>query len=147
MKNVLTCPCDGEQDEERFSVYAMSKKEAEEYKWLESEKVGYDLGEACLRKWVREHWWGFLRARWIEHLQGRRFWMELDRGDFGLLLHEFHCDALLLDRILDQIKAGAENLDIILWADVWHIPRQPVLDILEQLDINGHRLVHQFDPI
>ena len=65
---------------------------------------------------MQEHWWGYLRARWLEHLQGKRFWVELDRGDFGLLQREFHDQPLLLDRILDRLKAGQENLDIICWA-------------------------------
>src|SRR5438270_11800280 len=106
---------------ERLSVYADCEKEMERYKWIRSEKAGHDLGEAAIRRWVKEHWWGYLRARWLEHLQGRRFWVELDRGDFGLLQRTFHDNVLLLDRILDRIKAGQENLDIICWAHDWGI--------------------------
>jgi hypothetical protein len=103
------------------------------------------LGEAAIRRWVKEHWWGYLRARWLEHLQGRRFWVELDRGDFGLLLRTFHDNALLLDRILDRIKAGQENLDIICWALDWGIDTRALIQILEALDINSRRLAHRFD--
>lgn len=131
---------------EKSSVYAESEKEALRYKWIESEKAGRDLGEDALRKWVKNHWWGYLRARWLEHLQGKRFWEELDRGDFGLLLREFHDNTLLLDRILDRLKAGQENLDIIVWAQNWGIAILPVLQILEALDINSRRLAHRFDP-
>jgi hypothetical protein len=73
--------------------------------------------------------------------------VELDRGDFGLLLREFHNDSVLLDRILDRLKAGQENLDIIGWAHRWGIPISRVLQILEALDINSRRLAHSFDPI
>jgi hypothetical protein len=132
---------------EKCSVYAEGEQEALRYKWIESEKAGRDLGEAALRRWVQYHWWGYLRARWLEHLQGKRFWVELDRGDFGLLLREFHNDALLLDRILDRLKAGQENLDIICWAHRWGISTQSVMQILEALDINSRRLAHRFDPI
>ena len=131
---------------EKSSVYVESEQEALRYKWIESEKAGRDLGEAALRRWVREHWWGYLRARWIEHLEGKRFWVELDRGDFGLLQKRFQEYALLLDRILDRLKAGQENLDIICWAHKWGIPIDPVLQILEALDINSRRLAHRFDP-
>ena len=131
---------------EKCSVYAEGEQEALRYKWIESEKAGHDLGEAAIRRWVKEHWWGYLRARWLEHLQGRRFWVELDRGDFGLLLREFHDNTLLLDRILDRLKTGQENLDIIRWAHSWNIPIEPVLQILEALDINSRRLAHRFDP-
>ena len=131
---------------ERCSVYSDSEKEAQCYKWIESEKAGHDLGEAALRRWVQCHWWGYLRARWLEHLQGKRFWVELDRGDFGLLEEKFRDSTLLLDRILDRLKSGQENLDIICWAQAWSIPIEPVLQILEALDINSRRLAHRFDP-
>jgi hypothetical protein len=131
---------------EKCSVYEDSEQEAMRFKWIESEKAGRDVGEDAIRRWVREHWWGYLRARWIEHLQGRRFWVELDRGDFGLLHQRFQDNILLLDRILDRLKAGQENLHIILWAQDWHIPHEPVLEILEALDINSRRLACRFDP-
>jgi hypothetical protein len=131
---------------EKCSVYADCEQEAMRYKWIESEKAGRDLGEAALRRWVQQHWNGYLRARWMEHLQGKRFWVELDRGDFGLLQRTFHDNAFLLDRILDRLKAGQENLDILIWALDWGVPTGPVLQILEALDINSKRLAHRFDP-
>jgi hypothetical protein len=109
---------------EKSSVYLDGEQEALRYKWIESEKAGHDLGEAAIRRWVQNHWWGYLRARWLEHLQGKRFWVELDRGDFGLLQRKFHDNTLLLDRILDRLKAGQENLDIICWAHTWGVPRR-----------------------
>jgi len=130
---------------ETSSVYVDCEKEALRFKWIESEKVGYDLGESAIRKWVKQHWWGYLRARWLEHLQGTRFWLELDRGDFGLLQRRFQDQALLLDRILDRFKTGQENLDIILWAQDWGISFESVCEILEGLDINSRRLEHQFE--
>jgi hypothetical protein len=132
---------------EKCSVHVESEQEALRFKWIESEKAGHDLGEEAIRRWVREHWWGYLRARWLEHLQGRRFWVELDRGDFGLLGRRFHDNSLLLDRILDRLKAGQENLDIICWALKWGIDMGAVVEILEALDINSRRLAHRFDPL
>jgi len=131
---------------EKSSVYIESEQEALRYKWIESEKAGRDLGESAIRKWVKDHWWGYLRARWLEHLQGKRFWVELDRGDFGLLQHQFQDQSLLLDRILDRLKSGQENLDIIRWALDWGITTTLVLQILEALDINSRRIAHRFDP-
>jgi hypothetical protein len=131
---------------ERASVYIDGEQEALRFKWIESEKAGCDLGEAAIRRWVQCHWWGYLRARWLEHLQGKRFWVELDRGDFGLLERRFHDNTLLLDRILDRLKAGQENLDIICWALNWGLDTGPVVQILEALDINSRRLSHRFDP-
>src|SRR5262245_11661208 len=130
---------------EKSSVYVDGEQEALRCKWIESGKAGCDLGEAAIRRWVQNRWWGYLRARWLEHLHGKRFWVELDRGDFGLLQKKFHDNTLLLDRILDRLKAGQENLDIICWAQHWGIPMTPVLQILEALDINSRRLAHRFD--
>jgi hypothetical protein len=131
---------------QRSSVYAECEREIERFKWIESEKAGRDLGESASRRWVKDHWWGYLRARWLEHLHGKCFWVELDRGDFGLLKRTFHDNTLLLDRILDRIKAGQENLDIICWAHDWGVDTIPLIQILEELDINSRRLAHRFDP-
>lgn len=130
---------------ERCSVWDYSQREADEFKWIESERAGRDLGEAALKRWVREHWWGFLRARWIEHLQGTRYWIELDHDDFGLVLREFPEQRPLLSEIVGHLKAGKDNLEIIKWAVEERIPVDPVFRILERLDINGHRIIHQLD--
>lgn len=128
------------------SVHAEGHREALAYRWIESERAGRDLGDACIKKWILQHWNGFLRARWIEHLQGRTYWMELDRNDFGLLLHEFKDEEALLDRILERMKEGKENLDVIQWAQDFGLPTVRVLKILERLDVNSRRLSCQFDP-
>jgi hypothetical protein len=129
------------------SVYQDCIEEENRHKWIESQKAGYDLGEGCIHGWVRKHWQGYLRARWVEHLQGKCFWVELDRGDFGLLQREFHDQKPLLDTILDQLKSGKENLHVILWAIDNHTPTEPVLNILKALDVNSRRLVHRFDAV
>src|SRR6516162_9234087 len=119
---------------EKASVFVDCEQEAQRFKWIESERAGRDLGESAIRRWVQQHWWGYLRARWLEHLEGKRFWVELDRGDFGLLQRRFHDNETLLDRILDRLKTGQENLDILVWAIDWGITTEPVLQILEVLD-------------
>ncbi len=123
----------------RLSVHDRGAVEAQRYKWIESEKAGRDLGVWAIRCWVREHWNGFLRDRWLEHLQGRNFWIELDHDDFGLLQRAFQ-DAPLFHAILDRLKSGQENLDILNWAIDEHLPMDEVHDILETLDINGRRI-------
>jgi hypothetical protein len=129
----------------RGSVHEACIEEENRHKWIESQKAGYDLGEGCIREWVKRHWTGYLRARWVEHLQGKHFWIELDRGDFGLLQREFVTSRELLDAILDQLKSGKENLHIIFWAVSCGIPTGPVHEILEALDVNSRRLRHRFE--
>ena len=59
-------------------------------------------GEWAIRCWVRHHWNGFLREKWLEHLEGRTFWIELDHDDFGLLQRAFR-DSELIGEILDGV--------------------------------------------
>ena len=130
---------------QKLSVYPHSVQEAQRHKWIESEKRGYDLGELAIRHWVQQHWMGYLRARWVEHLQGKQFWAELHMCDFALLQRRFKDRTQLLDAILDQLKVGKENLDVIDWAFDSHIPFDFVIEILEALDVNGSRIAHCFD--
>lgn len=127
------------------SVVMVSRQEAAEFRWIESERAGCDLGEPALKRWVKDHWWGFLRARWVQHLQGTCFWIELGQEDFGILEREFQDRGPLLNDIVNHLKDGKENLDIIHWADQRNIPVDPIINILERLDINGHRLIHEYD--
>jgi hypothetical protein len=127
----------------RLSVHRIGEEEAQRHKWIESEKAGRDLGESAIRCWVREHWNGFLRERWLEHLQGRTFWIELDHNDFGLLQREFQ-DSVLIEVILAKLKSGQENLNVLNWALDNHMAMDEVLEILEMLDINSRRIECQF---
>ena len=142
----MCCPATHAQGLSAHSVYTHGEIEALRHKWIESERAQRDLGEAAMRQWVKDHWWDFVRARWLEHMEGSRFWQELDRGDFGLLKREFREHPLLVDRILDRLKDGQENLCVIQWSLCSNLPMGKVLEILEALDINRCRLVHRFDP-
>jgi hypothetical protein len=131
--------------EAKMSLHECGEEEARRFKWIESEKVGHDLGEVAIRIWICQHWNGFLRHRWLEHLQGKMFWIELDQGDFGLLKTAFNSSPLI-DPILDHFKHGRENLDIILWALKNRLPMNEVLEILETLDVNSRRIECGFAP-
>jgi len=127
-----------------MSVHVQGEQEAKRHKWIESEKAGRDLGEWAIRCWVREHWNGFLRERWLEHLQGRTFWIELDHNDFGLLSREFR-DSSLLEEIVSRLKEGQENLNVLVWAIENGLPMEIVVEILEALDINSRRIEFLLD--
>jgi hypothetical protein len=127
-----------------MSVHDQGEEEAKRHKWIESEKAGRDLGESAIRYWVREHWNGFLRARWLEHLQGRTYWIELDHNDFGLLIREFR-DSPLIGAIVNRLKDGEENLEVLVWAIDERLPMDQVLEILEALDINSRRIEFMLD--
>ncbi len=123
----------------RMSVHDRGAVEAQRHKWIESEKAGRDLGEWAIRCWVRQHWNGFLREKWLEHLEGRTFWIELDHDDFGLLERAFR-DSILIGEIVWRLKAGQENLDILNWAIDDRLDIDEVFEILETLDVNSRRI-------
>jgi len=127
-------------DGDRHSVFYHCAIEAQRHKWIESEKAERDLGESAVRDWHTRFWRRWCRARWIEHLQGKVFWLELDRGDFGILNWRFKDKQLLLDRIIDRILNGAENLDILMWAATWGLAVPDVVEILEALDMNSSQV-------
>jgi hypothetical protein len=129
----------------RRSLHQCGKEEALEFKWIESEKAGRDLGEVAIRTWIRQHWHGFLRHRWLEHLQGSTFWIELQQCDFGLL-RRLCQSSPLLDPIIELLKHGRENLDIIQWALKNGFPMDEVHQILLALDVNSGRIECGFDP-
>src|SRR5262249_7332685 len=98
----------------RCSVYAEARRQADVYKWVESERANRDLGEEALKAWARRHWRPFVRACWLQHLRGERYWAEVDRGDFGLLAGTAATG--LVAEVVALLRDGGENLDVILWA-------------------------------
>jgi hypothetical protein len=133
--------------EMQMSLQQCGAEEAQRFKWIQSEKEGRDLGDHAIKTWVLQHWNGFLRHRWLEHLQGKTCWIELQKNDFGLLHRAFQSSPLL-DLILERFKVLKENLDIILWAQGRFSQNEidEVLSILEALDVNSCRLQCEFDP-
>lgn len=123
-----------------LSLYDEALKEAERHKWIESQKHGRDLGDSALDDWFRHHWHGFCRHRRLEHVQGCQLWQEFEEEEFGQLYTLIVAGDLLLDRILDRIQCGCENLDLINWALDWGLPMERVLCLLTQLNINRARL-------
>jgi hypothetical protein len=134
----------GLESMEKCSLHAEGEQEALRHKWIESERAGRDLGEACIQCWVQEHWNGFLRSRWLKHLQGETFYYELEGRDFGLLQKRFCDKTNLLNQILNRLIKGQENLDVIVWSIDTGLPFEPIHEILEALDINSRRLSPRF---
>jgi hypothetical protein len=131
--------CDDVLPMSRLSVQEVGIVEAMRYKWIESEKAGHDLGETAIRCWVHQHWHGFLRAKWLEHLEGKTFWIELDQDDYGLLQHAF-LDSDLIVEVVHRLKCGQENLDLISWGIDQALDLDELIRILEALDINSRRI-------
>lgn len=124
----------------RLSLYEEARREAERHKWIESQKRGCDLGDSAIREWYRLYWRCYCRHRRLEHLEGSRWYREFEEDRFGCLYSRIVTGDLLVDRILDRVYEGYENLDIINWALGWGLPVEPVLEILAQIDVNRARL-------
>ena len=122
------------------SLYDEAVQEADRHKWIESQKQGRDLGQLAVREWYRVHWLRYCRCKRLEHVRGQRCWREFDETTFGQLYSLIITGDLLVDRILDRVDHGDENLDIILWAIEWGLPIRPVVRILEQIDVNRARM-------
>ena len=131
---------------ERRSLATEGQREAEEFRWIESEKAGRDQGEPAIRKWVVVHWDGFMRARWLEHLMGIRFWLELDNSEFGLLPRDNRFPKHVVDWLVQHLKCGGENLSVKVTArKVFGREDQlQIHDLLLLININGHRLKCHF---
>ena len=128
------------------SLYADCYQQVAAYKWIESQKRGFDIGqEYAVHCWMKEHWNGYLRAKLLEHLLGYKFWSEIDKGDFAIIQHAFVGQDVLLGHIIERLKVNQENLDILLWAQDGRVNTEEVIRILETLDINSRRLAPKFD--
>lgn len=125
-------------------LYEEALREAERYKWIESQKQGRDLGDSAIREWYRVYWPQYCRCKQMEHLSGDRCWPEFGDESFGQLYSLIVTGDLLVDRILDRIDMGYENLDIITWALDWGLPLDEVLGLLAQVDVNRCRLEPAF---
>ena len=130
----------------RRSIYERGAAEAMTHKWIVSEKANRDLGPTAIREWIGTHWNTFLRWRWLEHLEGRYFWIELDPNDFGLLNRELR-DEPLFAPVFEMIKQGRENLDVILWALQRDQPMDQMHRILEVIDVNKRRIECRLEAI
>jgi hypothetical protein len=130
-----------------MSLQRFGEEEANRFKWIQSEKEGRDLGDQAIRLWIAEHWHGFLRHHWLEHLHGTTFWIELAAVDFGVLLREFQ-DSPMIGQILERLKMLMENLEIIIWAREKYGQESmgEVLRFLEAIDVNACRLRCEFYP-
>lgn len=125
------------------SLHSGSIREASLYKWLESEKLGYDLGEKAIRDWYQKYWGIYCRIKRLAHVVGRERVLEFDDGPSELILKLLQSNDLLLQLILDRVSEGWENFDVINWAIDWGLPTVRVREILEELNINCARM----DPV
>ena len=126
--------------EEERNLHWEAHQEAECHKWIESQKHGHDVGETAIQEWYHVHWPHYCRCKRLEHLGGLQRWDEFNDEPFGHLYSLLEANELLVDRILDRILSGHENLTLINWAMEWGLPEEKVHSILLQINVNRSRL-------
>ena len=133
-----------------YNLHAHALAEIGRHCWIESERSGYDLGSQAARDWVRSCWAGWARSKLMEHLYGWRFWNNFASHDFALFRRqsvEFHISAKVLHQIATLMENGGENLDIISWANDHGHSLEPVLWLLDRIDINRYRSLLLANPL
>lgn len=118
----------------RRSIYRAASAEIKRFDKRNSGK--YDNAH---EEWNRKHWWGWARKRWLEHLRGKVYWIELGDNDFNVVGRALLPNGTLLEEILGKLYRGEENLDIINWAVGADGDMTDVLEILGKLDLNKRR--------
>jgi hypothetical protein len=121
-------------------LHTAAMEEARRHKWYVGERLGRDPGDAALKEWFRDHWLPFCRCKRLEHVEGQQHWNAFAEKEFGQVYGLILSEDLLLDRILDRMEHGSDNLEIINWALSWGLDLERVHEFLLMIDINRARL-------
>jgi hypothetical protein len=118
------------------SLYEAAFEEADRHKWLVSERLKRDAGLTALSEWWLHYWPRFCRHRRIEHLLGAIKWREFEEDAYGRFRNQMQIGDPLVTAILTRVGEGWENLDFTCWMHDTGLPSEPVLEILEVVNIN-----------
>lgn len=125
-----------------FSLTAHALAAIARHRWIESEKRHTDCGRQCEEEWIDHYWNGWARSKLLEHLMGWRCWGAFGQESHGLLRRQSLAamvDEPTIELIGTMLADGAENLDIINWAVHTEQDLDPILLLLERIDINAKR--------
>lgn len=126
------------------SVYDQAWREAFCHKWIESKKVGFDLGWAAIKDWDDQHFKKFYRWCHWQHLTGQQFFAEFP---------EEHFDRVMVPRdeigqfVIGRFWDGLENLQIFDCALDCGLPTARVRVVLSDLRINEGHLDPLVNPL
>ena len=117
------------------SIHDEAQAEADKYKWLESEKQGYDLGPQAIEDWYQQFWAKYCRTRRLEHIAGEQHWKEFADHEFGQMYEKIVAGNEVLEELIKKIEAGKENLDLLIDMHNSNKTREEIEEILELLEI------------
>ncbi len=124
------------------SLYAEALREADRFKWLESERCRHDVGDWARAEWTRRYWATFLRYKRLEHLYGHRRYIEFEDDAFGQLANAPH-DPSLQFVVRRFVEDRWENLHYFCGTVPSACSRDRLVQWLELFGINQLR---QFSP-
>jgi len=125
---------------EKHSVLHHAAADCAAEKYLDWERLSYDVDETASEPWRRRYWRLWFRRHWVEHLLGQAFWIEMGEESFGMFVRGKPHQPLLVSRVTDRLVVGWENLGIILWASDWGLDLDDVIGILKEININDVRV-------
>ncbi len=134
------------------SIHADARDEADKHKWIESERIGRDLGHQAIEEWYRRFWNKYCRARRLEHLTGAQQFIEFADHEFGRLQEMYEMVMSgneLLQELIVQFENGWENLQFMTWVHKEQKSRdeiEEILLLLEIININLTRLEPRLYP-
>lgn len=114
-------------------------KEARNYKWCQSQKVGKDLGQKGVADWFKKHFSSWYRDQWVNHMYGKNFWEEFGEKEYNIAKSESAPCKKLFTEIIESVSRYGENLGIIMWASNTGQNMSEVLQLLKMVDINNRR--------
>ena len=104
--------------------------------WLEEEP------NKTWEEWFGTHWHGFVRSKLIEHFYGWRCWGCFPQTCFALFVRssvEHMVPDARLRHVAQLFADGAENLDVLNDAIVHDEDVEPLIWLLDRIDINAMR--------
>jgi len=126
-----------------YSLWDLAWREAATFKWLESERNGYDVGPVALQEWCHRYWRIFCRYRRIEHLTGVQRIREFDEASFATLNDPDELRRPVVSFVVERfVDEGWENLHFVFWAEGYGFSDRELHDVLDVVDVNSAR----FDP-
>lgn len=124
------------------SLYDEAIREANRFKWLESERCRHDVGHWAIQEWTRRYWATFLRSKRLEHLYGHCRYVEFEDECFGRLAGEPH-DQTLQFLARRFVEDRWENLNYFCGS----IPTPCTSDrLLHWLELFGINQLRQLSP-
>jgi hypothetical protein len=123
-----------------LTVSAVARIEAAVHRWCTSVQEQRDRGPDAEKEWYQVHYHKFARGCLVKHITGDTMFADFREETFNIVeTHHARFPRTLTQRILDQIKDGKENLDIINWAYAAGEDIDKVVAILEDIPINECR--------